>query len=88
MVGNWGGDALHDWSVVGQRGMVGSGQRSVGVGSWGIGSWGVGWGAVGQRSSEVSSRDGGEEQRESQLERENGNFDFRSLHSSRHCDAF
>lgn len=61
MVGNWGSNALHDWSVVGQRGVVGSGQWS-----WSVGGVSVGWGAVGQRCSEVSGRDGGEEQRESQ----------------------
>lgn len=85
-IGNWGSIGLHDRSAVGQRGVIGSGQWGMGVSgtiSWGMGvgravSWtmsvsrAVSWGTVGQWSSEVSGRDGGEEEWESQLEQTNG----------------
>lgn len=85
-VGNWGSIGLHYRSVVGQWGVIGSGQWGMSVSrtiGWGMGvrraiSWAmsvrraISWGAVGQWSSDVSGRDGGEEKWESQLERTNG----------------
>lgn len=70
-IGNRGSIGLHDWSVVGQRGVIGSGQWGMGVSRTVGWAMSVSWGAVGQWSSEVSGRDGGEEQWEGQLERTN-----------------
>lgn len=56
-VGNRGSDSLDDRGTISVRGVVGGGQRSVGVSR----------GRVGQRRSEVSGGDGGEEQGQNHL---------------------